>query len=252
MTDYKEKIKKICNYSEDTKNPYNTSISLSYIDMISKDEDAHHRELKRMNRDLVIDIILDEKNEIEWENRNLLPNTEFDSVCKKIFSVNTRAQKIKSFEDLEYEVFNKLENLTKNSPTSKTLLNNTLNITLNNDPEHFRQYGIDIERRRVLTKIRMCSNIITMESLNGQANTVIVGTDALKYVENYDLISTPILLGMNMIVTPYIDKDKIIVMKTENKTGIGLNVIFRPNESVYYMVETPQSWEKTMKWFWIK
>jgi hypothetical protein len=41
-------------------------------------------------------------------------------------------------------------------------------------------------------------------------------------------------------------------MRTENTAGVGLNVILKPNDSMYYMVETPQSWEKTMKWFWIK
>jgi len=63
-------IEKICNYTEDTKTTYLPSISLSYIDMITEDEDVRLRELKRENRELAIDIILDEKDEIEWENRN--------------------------------------------------------------------------------------------------------------------------------------------------------------------------------------
>jgi hypothetical protein len=218
--------------------------------MITEDEDAKLRELKRENRELVIDIILDDKDESEWENRNNLPNTGFGSgymsTSPKIFTVNTRAQKFTSFKDLEQEVFNKLESLTKNVPTSiAKLAGNTLNLTIptDNDSEAFR--------RRVLTKITMCSNFIAMESAKGIANSVIVGTNAIQYIEEYKQMGS-ILGGMNLIVTPYIDPDKIIVMRTENTAGVGLNVILKPNDSMYYMVETPQSWEKTMKWFWIK
>lgn len=249
----KTNIEKICNYTEDTKNPYLPSISLSYIDMITEDEDVRLRELKRENRELAIDIILDEKDEIEWENRNNLPNTGFGSyptISPKLFTVNTRAQKFISFKDLEYEVFNKLESLTKNVPSSIAKLpNNTLNLTIPTDND------LEVFKRRVLTKIAMCNNFVAMESSKGSANTVIVGTNAIQYIQGYEQIidnNTSILSGMNLIVTPYIDPDKIIVMRTENTSGIGLNVILKPNDSMYYMVETPQSWEKTIKWFWIK
>lgn len=248
-------IEKICNYSEDTKNPYQPSISLSYIDMITEDEDAKLRELKRENRELAIDIILDDKDESEWENRNNLPNTGFGSgytstISPKLFTVNTRAQKFTSFKDLEYDVFNKLENLTKNTPLSiSKLLINTLDLTIPTDND-LEAFG-----RRVLTKIAMCSNFIAMESRKGIANTVIVGRNAIEYIQSHEKITidnTSILGGMNLIVSQYIDPDKVIVMRTENTPGVGLNVILKPNDLVYYMVETPQSWEKTMKWFWIK
>ena len=249
-------IEKICNYSEDTKNTYQPSISLSYIDMITEDEDVKLRELKRENRELAIDIILDDKDESEWENRNNLPNTGFGSypsISPKLFTVNTRSQKFTSFKDLEYEVFNKLENLTKNVPSSiAKLAGNTLNLTIptDNNLDTFESF-----KRRVLTKITMCSNFVAMESGKGIANTVIVGTSAIQYIQSYEKITidnTSILGGMNLIVSHYIDPDKVIVMRCENTPGVGLNVILKPNDLVYYMVETPQSWEKTIKWFWIK
>lgn len=251
-------IEKICNYSEDTKNPYQPLISLSYIDMITEDEDAKLRELKRENRELAIDIILDEKDESEWENKNNLPNSGFGSgytatISPKLFTVNTRSQKFTSFKDLEYDVFNKLETLTKNTPLSiAKLAGNTLNLTIptDNNLDTFESF-----KRRVLIKITMCSNFIAMESGKGIANTVIVGRNAIQYVQSYEQIidnNTSILGGMNLIVSHYIDPDKVIVMRCENTPGVGLNVIFKPNDLVYYMVETPQSWEKTMKWFWIK
>jgi hypothetical protein len=246
-------ITKICNYTEDTKNPYLPSISLSYIDMIIEDEDAQLRELKRENRELAIDIILDEKDEIEWDNRNNLPNIGFGSgytstISPKLFTVNTRAQKFTSFKDLEYEIFNKLEILTKNVPLSIAKLpGNTLNLTI---PTYNGLDSFESFKRRVLTKITMCSNFIAMESGKGIANTVIVGTNTIQYIEECKQMGS-ILGGMNVIVTSFIDPDKIIVMRVENSIGTGLNVILKPNDNKYYMVETPQSWEKTIKWFWI-
>jgi hypothetical protein len=133
----KTNIEKICNNTEDTKNTYQPTIALSYIDMVTEDEDAHQREIKRQNRELAIDIILDDKDESEWENRNNLPNTGFGSypsISPKLFTVNTRSQKFTSFKDLEYEVFNKLENLTKNVPSSiAKLAGNTLNLSIPTD-----------------------------------------------------------------------------------------------------------------------
>ena len=163
-----------------------------------------------------------------------------------MFTVNTSAQKFISFEDLEYQVFNKLETLTKNTPCSITKLpGNSLNLTIPTNDD------FDAFKRRILTKITMCNNLIAVEGGKGSANTVIVGKNIIQYIQNYEQMSS-ILGGMNLIVTSHIDPDKIIVMRTENIPGIGLNVILKPNDSIYYLVETPQSWEKTMKWFWIK
>ncbi len=248
-------IEKICNYSEDTKYPYQPTISISYIDMITENEEEQLRELKRENRELAIDILLNEKDESEWENRANLPIFGFEgytlnTISPKMFTVNTRAQKFTSFKDLEYEVFNKLEILTKNTPTSISKLpGNSLNLSIPTDND------LLAFQRRVITKITMCGNLIAMESGKGTANTIIIGTNAIQYVESYCQViddSTSILGGMNLIVTPYIDPDKVIVMRCEKTPGVGLNVILKPNDLVYYMVETPQSWEKTIKWFWIK
>ena len=98
------------------------------------------------------------------------------------------------------------------------------------------------------------SNLVAMESHKASANTIIVGTNVIQYVKGYEQIidNNIYLVGMNLIVSHYIDPDKVIVMRCENTPGVGLNVIFKPNDLVYYMVETPQSWEKTVKWFWIK
>lgn len=244
-------IKKICNYTEDNK-PYQPTISLAYMDFLTENEDEMQRELKRQNRDLAIDILLDEKDESEWENRNNLP--QFDGVfttvmSPKLFSVNTIAKNFTSFENLEYEVFTKLENLTKNQPTSNNSMLNSLNINITNLNS---TYDFVALQRRVVSKIMACKNIITMESRKGSANTIIVGINVAKYIEIRDMNINNMFIGLDIVVSPYIDKDKIIVMRVEDNISIGLNVILKPNDDKYYMVETPQSWEKTMKWFWVK
>ena len=238
-------LDKICNYSVDTKTTYQPTIAISYIDRITEDEDIMLREVKRINRELAIDIILDNKDESEWGNRSNLPNGEYTTTKTSFFSVNTRAQKFTSFKDLEYDVFNKLENLTKDQPS---FIKYNLNLTLPNDND------LDAFRKRVLTKISMCSHLIASNSYKGGGDTIIVGKNVIQYIQSYEEIidNTSIFCGMNLIVTPYIDPDKIIVIRCENIPGVGLNVIVKPNDSVFYMVETPQSWEKVIKWFWIK
>ena len=245
-------IEKICNYTEDTK-PYQPTIALSYIDMVTEDEDSYQREIKRQNRELAIDIILDEKDESEWENRNNIKigfNSDYTStISPKLLSVNTIAKNFTSFEDLEYEVLTKLESLTKNKPVSNNSMVNTLDITISNISS---SYDFEELQRRVVSKIMACTNLVSMESRKGTANTIIVGIDVAKYIETRDMNISNMFVGLDVVITPYIDKDKIIVMRVENTIGTGLNVIVKPNDNKYYMVETPQSWEKTMKWFWIK
>jgi hypothetical protein len=256
MKDFRGNIEKICNYTEDTKNPYQPSISLSYIDMVTEDEDVYQREIKRQNRELAIDIILDEKNESEWENRNNNIGFGFDSgytstISPKIFRVNTIGKNFTSFEDLENEVFIKLENLTKNKPVSNNSMVNSLDIVISSLNS---LYDFEALQRKVVSKIMACKNIVEMENKKGPTNTIILGINVAKYIEEIssrDNVSN-MFVGLDIVITPYIDPDKIIVMRVENSVGTGLNVILKPNDNKYYMVETPQSWEKTMKWFWIK
>lgn len=93
-----------------------------------------------------------------------------------------------------------------------------------------------------------CSNLIAVDSGKGMANTVIIGTNIMEYLNSQLLIN----FGIDLIVSSFIDPDKIIVMRIDKNIGVGLNVVFKPNDNVYYLVETPKSWEKVIKWFYIK
>jgi hypothetical protein len=56
-----DKLKVITNFSEKEVNI--PQISVTYVDMISSDDDEYLREVKQKNRELVVDAILDNKVE---------------------------------------------------------------------------------------------------------------------------------------------------------------------------------------------
>jgi hypothetical protein len=96
---------------------------------------------------------------------------------------------------------------------------------------------------------------VSSTSRTGPANTIIVGLDAYKYLlmsngmmNNDDGIVTGNINGMNVIPTPYIKSNKIIMMRNVQKTENGLNVINCPNDMRYFLKETP-NWDKIINWF---
>lgn len=119
-------IERICNYTEDN-TLYQPVVSLSYIDMVNEDDDMYYREVKKNNRDLAIDILLNEKDESEWENRDSIPTLakkgSISTMSMQLFSVTTRALQFTGYKDLEIEIFNKLEILTKGQQVLKSGLN---------------------------------------------------------------------------------------------------------------------------------
>lgn len=236
-------IERICNYTEDN-TLYQPVVSLSYIDMVNEDDDMYYREVKKNNRDLAIDILLNEKDESEWENRDSIPTLakkgSISTMSMQLFSVTTRALQFTGYKDLEIEIFNKLEILTKGQQVLKSGLNFNMGIPSINDTESFS--------RKIISKVMGCSNLIAVDSGKGMANTVIIGTNIMEYLNSQLLIN----FGIDLIVSSFIDPDKIIVMRIDKNIGVGLNVVFKPNDNVYYLVETPKSWEKVIKWFYIK
>jgi hypothetical protein len=67
-------------------------------------------------------------------------------------------------------------------------------------------------------------------------------------MNNDDGIVTGNINGMNVIPTPYIKSNKIIMMRNVQKTENGLNVINCPNDMRYFLKETP-NWDKIINWF---
>jgi hypothetical protein len=132
-----------------------------------------------------------------------------------------------------------------------------LNVSIQKDPNLTDYENESSTSRRVITRIMMVSNLISSTSRIGPANTIIVGLGAYKYL----LLSNGMVMadikdgvvdgninGMNVIPSPYIKSNKIIMMRNVQKTENGLNVINCPNDMRYFLKETP-NWDKIINWF---
>jgi hypothetical protein len=254
----RDDLEKVCNYTENS-NPSLPKGIIAYLDMVEEPNEEYKRELKRKNRELAIDAILDNKVE-EFKNRESfldpLENEGFMStISAKVMSVNATASKFIDNNQLFSEIILKLESLTSkpmNIPQS-------LNLIIQNDPSLTHSENEMANSRKLMSKITMLSNLIAKTSRRGPANSMIVGLEAYKYIllsnsnsitlTNDNKIVTGNMMGINIIPSPYIKPNKIIMMKTDKQSGGGLNVVRNVNDSTYFMVETPNSWDKSIHWF---
>jgi hypothetical protein len=254
----RDDLEKVCNYTENSKPSLPKGI-IAYLDMVEEPNEEYKRELKRKNRELAIDAVLDNKIE-EFKNRESfldpLENEGFMStISAKVMSVNATASKFIDNNQLFSEIILKLESLTlkpMNIPQS-------LNLIIQNDPSLTHSENEMANSRKLMSKITMLSNLIAKTSRRGPANSMIVGLEAYKYIllsnsnsitlTNDNKIVTGNMMGINIIPSPYIKPNKIIMMKTDKQSGGGLNVVRNVNDSTYFMVETPNSWDKSIHWF---
>jgi hypothetical protein len=254
MTISSKDLEKICNYVESTK-PSLPQVQMTFIDFEEGTTEEYQRELKRKNRELVIDAIVDGKVE-EFKNRepfsNPLDNESHRmTITPKLNSINVQG---KTYLDL-FDIYNDVM-MTLESLTSKQMnIPQNLNVSIQKDPNLTDYENESSTSRRVMTRIMMTSNLISSTGRTGPANTIIVGLDAYKYLmmsngmmNNDDGIVTGNINGMNVIPAPYIKSNKIIMMRNVQKTENGLNVINCPNDMRYFLKETP-NWDRIINWF---
>jgi hypothetical protein len=96
-------IKKICNYSESVK-PALPFAELYYLDYTIKNSDSHNR-AKRINRELMIDVVLGLESDSGVENKFIeyLEDDMYSTVTSEIMSI--RAAKFTTEKDLERILF---------------------------------------------------------------------------------------------------------------------------------------------------
>ncbi len=240
-------IKKICNYKENTK-PSQPTANLNYIDFVSEEDELYNRELKRINRELAIDITLGEKDESEWGDRQPIKIIEdkdnFSTISAKIMSVSVSASKFTGEKDLENTLFLYLENLTKNAPIIKNGISKY-------DIQYDNTQNSEYNQRKVISRMVVLGNLISMESRVGPGNTVIIGDNInIDYgVSTYGNVNR--ISNFDILRSSIIDPDKVIVMRSGNDLGPGLNLMNNINDMTYYMVETP-NYQRLIKWFWVK
>lgn len=254
MTISSKDLEKVCNYVESTK-PSLPKAQMNFMDWVEEPNEEYQRELKRKNRELAIDAIIEDKVE-EFKNRepfsNPLDNESYMmTITPKLNSINVQGKTYLDTSDIYVDIMNTLESLTSkpmNTPQN-------MNIIIQNNPNLTDSENEMEICRKVLTKIILLSNYIASTGRTGPANTIIVGLDVYKYflmsnmmVSNNDGVVSGNINGMNVIPTHFIKSNKVIMMRNVQKTENGLNVINCPNDMRYFLKETP-SWDKIINWF---
>ena len=248
-------LEKICNYVESTKPSLPQGV-MTFMDWDESPSEEYQRELKRKNRELVIDAIVDDKVE-EFKNRepfsNSLDNESYMmTITPKLNSINVQGKTYLDLFDIYNDVMMTLESLTSKPMT----IPQNLNVSTQKDPNLTDYENESSTSRKVITKIMMTRNLISSTGRTGPANTIIVGLEAYKYLmisnammmTNNDGVVTGNINGMNVIPGPYIKSNKIIMMRNVQKTENGLNVINCPTDMRYFLKETP-NWDKIINWF---
>lgn len=248
-------LEKVCNYVESIK-PSLPQVQMTFMDWIEEPNEEYQRELKRKNRELAIEAVLDNKVE-EFKNRdsflNPLDNEGYmRTISPKINSINVQGKTYLDLTDIYTDVMMTLESLTS-IPMSTP---QNLNVSIQKDHSLTDSENEMALSRRVITRMMMTANLISSTGRTGPANTVIVGLDAYRYlllsngmmVSSNDGIVSGNINGMNVIPSPYIKSNKIIMMRNVQKTENGLNVINCPNDMRYFLKETP-NYSKIINWF---
>lgn len=267
MTTFKDKLKTITSFREELDKQALPQAQIMYIDMISEDDEEYMRELKKQNRDLAIDILLDEKEESEWSNRHITVERDEDVsslynnpskysgvIAPKVMSMNVQSKQFTGYENLYSEVIEFLENQTQNGKTLYNVTSSSLTFTPSNDVDKTYEENEAINSRKIITKIMMASNIISTQGRIGPGKSVLVGTNIIsKYPSiTNNLDENGMMGGMLFIVEPGIDPDKIIVCRGSNADQPGIILMTYPNDNRFFLKETDFSWHRQYCWFSIK
>lgn len=237
-------IKNICNYSD--KQMSLPKSQLMYIDMISSEDEEYQRQIKRQNRELVVDAILDDKveelnifreNQVVDVSSQYNPSSTMGVISPKIMQINMTAQIFESYEKNWNEVIDFLNQNTQN-PKSLQHRNQSLDYKL------IDEYETDY--RKIVSKIMMSSNIIAMDGRIGPGTSVIYGKNLLPYMSQFDKDNNG-----NNLTTYYsklVDDNKVIVCRGNNIDQPGLLFIDNSTTGNYFFDQTP-NWHKQYCWF---
>jgi hypothetical protein len=229
----KDKLKNICNYSEKQIN--GNSTQLMYLDMLSSEDEEYKRMIKRQNRELVVDAVLDDKvKELNIFRENSLTDSTIGVISPKIMQINMTAKKFQTHKKIWDEVVYFLNKNTKNPKILQQ--RNGLDYKLTND--------YDTDMGIIISKILMCSNLITMDGRIGPAKSVIFGKKLLPYLKNEDNHA----LFLKYYYSDIFDDDKVIVCNSNNIDQPGLLLISDTENSNYFFNQTP-NWHKQYCWF---
>lgn len=244
MTTFNDKIKSICNYSEENKS-MGPNVQLMYMDMIVEDDETR-REVKRKKRNLTIDTVLDEVDENGDYTSETISSEEgsIATISPKIMTLNTNTNPFVDDESLYNNVITFLESNTK----QKHHYPISLDYVAMNDPHSTLEQNNGINFRRIVTKIAHASNFIAAEGRMGPGTAVIVGRNNWHW---FDSQSDFMLGNLSIILDENISPNKIIVARGGRMDQSGIICVKSISDNTYCLKETPH-WEKQYVWFTVK
>ena len=244
-------IEKICNYVESNK-PSLPVGNIFYMDNISSHDEWVINQHKRINRQKILNEVLDEQEEIVEDTWLPKSDGEMSVMTPRMMSMSVKSKKFVSYEDLYDDVISNLDILTSSPMKPNNFIKS--NIVANKSNESFlsQTENENATLRRIITKITFCNNLIAMTSMLGPANTLIVGDEIFEYLLTSDNIITfdknnMVLMNLKLVRSPKIKSNKCILLKTSGQLGAGI-CVSKHDDGRYFMKETP-NYEKTIAWF---
>ena len=238
MTTFKDRLKAICNYSEQSKS-MGPIVQMMYMDMPSEDEETR-REISRKKRNLVIGRLLDETDEEDGYYSSEIEPEYYKTISPKIMTISMSSNPFVDDESLYNNVISFLESKTK----QKHHYTISLDCVAINDPHSTLEENNALNFRRILTKMTYASNFIAEEGRMGMATSIIVGRNNWHWFDkSYEWLG-----NLSIILEKNISPNKIIVAHGGNIDSAGIICVSCISDNTYYLKETP-SWESKYVWF---
>lgn len=252
-----EKVKNICNYQEKFIN--SNQISVSWVETILSSDEEYIREQKRKNRELSIDVVLDEITESDWQESKSQSDYQMNIdeeysniITPKIMSSNINGKKYSNKSDIYDHLISFIETKTGNKKKKVSGNSNmNLDVQLNNDINLTDSENYEANLRRIITKVNMHSNIIAMDGRIGPGNSILIGKNNWEYFHHIEIKYSGIR-GMKFIYEDSIGPNKIIVCRSNNtieKPGI---ILVDDTKNHQYFFKETNFWDRQYSWFWIK
>jgi hypothetical protein len=162
-------------------------------------------------------------------------------ISPKIMQINMTAKKFQTYQKLWDEVVDFLNKNTQNQKSKANGPFSSLDVTLQGD--------FEVDYRRIITKIQMCSNIIAMDGRIGPAKSILYGKKLIPYINNaINQFGSNNISGLIAHYSDLVDDDKVIVCRPNNIDQPGLLLIDSSTTGNYFFNQTP-NWHKQYCWF---
>jgi hypothetical protein len=239
-----ENLKLITNYKEIKLD--STSVDLFYVEYVDESDDKYIRELKAKRREAAIDVVLGEKEESELDEIKIhqQTNTFGTMIAPSVYSVSSR---VKNYTECDQIYDDLLQFIDKETNSQKNIPSN-IDLVFKKDEDY------EAFCRKIMFRLTMCSNIIAMEGRIGIATFALVSASNWEFFKRIeDINMNPFcrrfgILGLKIIYTDKIQKDKVIIGRSNNTDQSGISFFIDLENKKYSRFES-NLWKKQYCWF---